>query len=268
MKLSYSEYAPSSEVSSLVDRYWYWNIPEYAADEKPVQTCLPYGTMELIVHLQDSYSIGLENNTWVKHPRSMLVGIKKDPVTWTPGKSGEIFGVSFIPEHFIALFNFPVACLFNNYMDTQLLANKYISELVQLIGTAPDNETRILKTEAYLKSRLGRINKLPIIDAIYHIRKQKGDFSTESINKVMHVCERQAQRLFKDQLGLSPKAYNKIIRFRNIIDKTQHMQDARINWADIAYSSGYSDQAHLIRDFRQYTGKTPGAFFENKLMQQ
>lgn len=63
---------------------------------------------------------------------------------------------------------------------------------------------------------------------------------------------------FKQQVGLPPKTAARLVRF----DQVWHRVDGhrQRDWGQIAADSGYADQAHLIRDFRQFTGTTPTAF--------
>ncbi|HEY9559732.1 MAG TPA: helix-turn-helix domain-containing protein, partial [Anseongella sp.] len=60
---------------------------------------------------------------------------------------------------------------------------------------------------------------------------------------------------FLAQVGLSPKRYARICRFnmvRELFDK-----DPSRNWQEVAFSLGYYDQSHFIREFKEFSGKTP-----------
>jgi AraC-like DNA-binding protein len=63
---------------------------------------------------------------------------------------------------------------------------------------------------------------------------------------------------FKQQVGLPPKTAARLVRF----ERAQRRLDRRgqTSWADIAAESGYADQAHLVREFRDFTGTTPTGF--------
>jgi AraC-like DNA-binding protein len=56
---------------------------------------------------------------------------------------------------------------------------------------------------------------------------------------------------------LSPKTYQRIIRFRNAYSKIRSASGGQISWTQLSYSCGYSDQAHFVRDFRDFTGEVP-----------
>jgi AraC-like DNA-binding protein len=60
---------------------------------------------------------------------------------------------------------------------------------------------------------------------------------------------------FKQQVGVAPYTAARLLRLSTV---WQHIDDDQ-TWARIAAESGYSDQAHLIREFRHFTGTTPAA---------
>ena len=57
---------------------------------------------------------------------------------------------------------------------------------------------------------------------------------------------------------MGPKMYQRVVRFRRAFS---HLEKTRGRGAHIATAAGYFDQAHLIRDFKQFTGTTPRRFF-------
>jgi transcriptional regulator GlxA family with amidase domain len=75
------------------------------------------------------------------------------------------------------------------------------------------------------------------------------------------LSQRQLERLFKRQVGLSPKQLCRSLRFKSVF---QQLALSPIStWAATAQSCGYYDQPHMIRDFKHYAGKSPASFFKN-----
>ena len=71
------------------------------------------------------------------------------------------------------------------------------------------------------------------------------------------LSERQLRRGFDRVIGLSPKHYLRVVRFRRALHEARSSH--RRDWAAIAERTGYYDQAHLIADFREMAGMTPSA---------
>jgi AraC-like DNA-binding protein len=63
---------------------------------------------------------------------------------------------------------------------------------------------------------------------------------------------------FRQQVGLRPKTAARLVRFDGVWRRLE--QDRSLDWGQVAADAGYADQAHLIRDFRQFTGTTPTDF--------
>jgi AraC-like DNA-binding protein len=64
--------------------------------------------------------------------------------------------------------------------------------------------------------------------------------------------------LFREQTGLTPKAFHRVRRFQQVLQRLRRQRDA--NWAALALDCGYYDQAHFIHDFKQFAGMTPGEY--------
>lgn len=69
------------------------------------------------------------------------------------------------------------------------------------------------------------------------------------------VSERQLRRGFDHTIGLSPKQYLRVVRFRRALRAARAASTP--DWAAIAEQTGYFDQAHLIAEFREFSGVTP-----------
>lgn len=71
--------------------------------------------------------------------------------------------------------------------------------------------------------------------------------------------KKQFERVFRRHVGMNPKEYSRIVRFQKAMSM---MQQGSSDFVDISDRCGYSDQSHLIREFRIYSGHTPGAFLK------
>ncbi len=68
---------------------------------------------------------------------------------------------------------------------------------------------------------------------------------------------------FREQIGLPPKTVARILRFEHV----EHaiLDGVELGWGDLAARCGYYDQAHLIRDFREFAGVTPVEYVARRL---
>jgi AraC-like DNA-binding protein len=77
---------------------------------------------------------------------------------------------------------------------------------------------------------------------------------TQSVAEEVGWSSKHLIAMFKKQIGLPPKAVARILRFHGIVRRLN--RECVTSWADAAAASGYSDQSHLIRDFRRFMGES------------
>ena len=82
--------------------------------------------------------------------------------------------------------------------------------------------------------------------------------SVSDIAEELGVSHGHLDRQFTDQVGLSPRTVARILRMRRLLEQID--VHGPVGWADKAAALGWSDQAHLIRDFKRHTGVTPSAY--------
>jgi len=76
------------------------------------------------------------------------------------------------------------------------------------------------------------------------------------------LSRRQFERRFKRMAGLSPKRLCRIVRFSNLCGRMERSEQQ--DWAQNALACGYSDQAHMIRECRFFTGHSPQAYLRQR----
>lgn len=89
-----------------------------------------------------------------------------------------------------------------------------------------------------------------------YILQNKGVVPSKDLEKFTGYSERQLERKFENYMGTSPKAYSNIIRlhyFLSLMKKGNKEESMTL----FSYHAGYSDQSHLIREFKKNVGLTP-----------
>ena len=73
----------------------------------------------------------------------------------------------------------------------------------------------------------------------------------------LDLSERQLHRRFLHSAGLSPKRFQRILRFQNLLQHMATAANSRATLCDLALAAGYADQAHMNRDCRKLADRTP-----------
>jgi AraC-like DNA-binding protein len=103
--------------------------------------------------------------------------------------------------------------------------------------------------------------KTPVQRALAYLATHHGMVDLDWIARQSNLSIRQFRRRCLEESGLTPKLLCRILRFRHA--RALAFAARRPDWAGIAAQSGFCDQAHLIRDFREFTGRTPMAVLSN-----
>lgn len=101
----------------------------------------------------------------------------------------------------------------------------------------------------------------PVRRAIEAMVQSRGLADLDWIARQSNLSARHFRRRCLEASGLTPKHLCRVLRFRQASALAQSVRQP--DWVQIALEAGYFDQAHLIRDFRQFTGRPPMAVFSN-----
>lgn len=261
MNIHFTEFNPSNGLRHYVESYWYVNCEGPANSVSSPNYCLPKGTIDLIFSLDGPKSEIFINGKWEQLEDALVFGISTRAIMWRMKGQSSKFGIRLKPSAFLRLFNEPVTSISHNGTDIKSLNTYRYSWLISRIKNAVDNESRIAIIESFLYKKLAMAKSCHslLLTAIRKIWEEDGNISTASLSKSVYIGERQLQRLFKNTIGVSPKLYSRIIRFRSAYKQAESGKSP--GWTDVAYNLGYSDQAHFVKDFKSFAGVTPTTLF-------
>jgi transcriptional regulator GlxA family with amidase domain len=95
-------------------------------------------------------------------------------------------------------------------------------------------------------------------EALRRITRAAGNLRVRELAAGLGLSDRRLEQIFHLHVGLSPKAACRLARFRGTLDLLA--QPKRPTWAEIALDGGFSDQSHLVNEFRALTGLAPRDF--------
>ncbi len=260
--MNYREIQPPEILSSYVKCFW---ILE--SNEKPEvltkERILPDGNIELIFHYGDVFKQYRQNHTEIQ-PRSFVYGQITQFIEIGPtGKTG-IIAVRFYPNGSEPFLQIPISQLSDKAVCISAIFGKEGRELEEKIMTAINNRQRIEILQNFLISRLKQYwhYDYTIAECIKRIVQLQGQVTVESLSNTFNISTRHLERKFNSTVGMSPKLLSRIVRFQNIFKLLQNKQINSLT--ALAYESGYCDQSHFIRDFKQFSGINPKNYFNQE----
>jgi AraC-like DNA-binding protein len=261
--MNHQIFEPHSDLEPLVKCYWTLESPK---EKAPVRnTIVPDGCMKLIFHYGDSYKHYTENGDSITLPKCFLIGQLTRPYEVEPTGKTATFFVCFHPNGFLPFATMPIKDMENTAIPLEKLFGTDGQAIGQKILDAHSTSERIQLIEAFLFKRLADAATVDdIVKAtVDTILTANGRLSVDELSKQTKVNRRQLERKFSSAIGLSPKQLSKTIRLQTTL-KTL-LNKKVISLTDLAYENDYYDQAHFIKDFKEFTGLTPKEFYGDSL---
>ncbi|MCD9672815.1 MULTISPECIES: helix-turn-helix domain-containing protein [Klebsiella] len=164
------------------------------------------------------------------------------------------FGVRFMPGVMPDFLDLAAAELFGHEIgfDDAVPGMRKIFEQIVM-----NNDFR-QQTDLFMQmfgSRLNRSSASLLLQIIDIILRCHGAIRIEQLEQKTLYTARYIQRIFHDNLGMSPKFFCCMVRFQYALFQMNH--GTLVNFASMAQELGYADQSHFSREFKQFSTLTP-----------
>ncbi|OPC64644.1 AraC family transcriptional regulator [Elizabethkingia miricola] len=219
------------------------------------------GSTGVVFSLQGSLATDLSHKTQL--PGSFLYGQISDFWDLYTNSGFSFIIVVFSPLGMKQLTGIPAYEMKNQITDANHLFPN-ISFLTEELFESNNYEKQIqllnlffLKT--YTAGRAKDISTpISLMDILY---KDKDSGTISNLVKRSGYSERHIERIFKEHIGISPKAFSSIIRLHRFLRLLSHPNESD-SMTSLGYTANYFDQSHLIREFKKYTGITPKQYMD------
>ena len=233
---------------------------ESVEDYFPKEKILPDGIVEIVFHYEQPFITTNYNGKKIKQPKGFAVSQMKHFIEIeSDGKIGFI-SVRFYPWGAHHFFKTPIKSFIDGTISIkELWPNDYQFVLNELRNL--NDEDKVLFIQDFLLKQFDPI-KYEIVEAIKLIRNSKGKMTIEEISEQTNISYKQLERNFKATIGVTPKTFSRTTRFLHLC---HHLKDyENKSFTEIAFDLGYYDQAHFIKEFKEFSGLTPKEYFEKE----
>ena len=259
-ELVYKTIEPCAELEPFIECFWLLAAPPNDTEDPKTEIVLPDGKTELIVHFGDNFC-KLEKsdnkNKFVRQARVLMSGQLTEHITLKPTGEIGIVAARFKPAGAARFFSLPYEDIVDQVIDLSTYDNAIAGLLQMEIEKITSHDERLNFMQTFLKNRLQQESQEDIYvrQACRYIMQSEGEYTIAELVKLIGFSERQLERKFKKQVGLSPKMLSRILRFQKILRLAQNSKSLTL--VDAALSCGYYDQSHFIRDFTKFSGESP-----------
>jgi AraC-like DNA-binding protein len=241
-------------LAGVVDAIWDWDVPDEVA-AKPLTIKQAPGTSLLLMAQYRSTVKARHLNRDL--PVKWATQIRQGTLYLQPsGPLGAVV-VCLRPEGANRILGASLREFGNGAVDLKaVLPSSSVSTCEQLLASARSSAERISLVEAALFRRLRPKLDKTSYQAASIIRSDPA-IPLQQLASELDVSERQLSRTFNRTFGLGLKQFARLSRIEQIVAR----RNIGLSWAEIAYATNMSDQAHLVREFKSIVGETPAQFF-------
>jgi AraC-like DNA-binding protein len=191
------------------------------------------------------------------HKRSIITFRMSRPMDVQMRKGSGCLAICFYPGMAYHFFQGPMHVFSDTTTALSDVWNGIAGEIEDKLACAANNDARTDLIQKYLLQQLVRDNSdLQVDHCLKQAQLAGGLLPVSKLTADTGLSQRHLSRKFQQCIGLSPKEYLRVCRF---LQSLHHLKKyPKFSLTEIAYESGYYDQAHFNHDYKSYTGHTPG----------
>lgn len=246
----YVEFEPSADLKPYIRCFWANTVPSKKEARQENKLIIPDTCMDIIFEINET-----DNQI-----NSRFIGI--NDTSFYSGKYGgngkiiSTFGIRFYAWTAILFSQESMMGVKNQKFDIGYHFERLKKQIQPRLFDAVTNYERIAIAEKILREELKKEQMHPImLDALHQMLIHQGRLDVFSLAKEVYVSTRQLERLYQFHIGMSPKQLSSLIRYQYLWNEIAFRTNFQI--LDAVEKYGYTDQSHLLKEFKRYHTMLP-----------
>lgn len=217
-------------------------------------TVLPDACVELFVNYSTTPLAIIDHEIY---HQSIVSARMTRPISVQMRKGAGCIAVCFYPGMAHRFFNVAMHELTDKNTSLNDLWKGLTPALEERLANTPGDNERVALLQHYLVQQCNKENGDAVLAyCLSQAHAIKDLLPVSQLVNATGISQRQLARKFQQYVGVSPKEYLSVTRFVRALEQLKKYPE--LSLTQIAYESGYYDQAHFNRDFKNYTGLAPG----------
>jgi AraC-like DNA-binding protein len=254
----YSSATPAPDLTGVVVEYW-----EVRGQLAPFrERVLPNGGTEVMINLGPPHTMFARGGSSVWE-HSWFSGLHARSIALESLSGTHLVSARLHPLGALTLFGSAVPRLVNTVVELETLTGPGAAYLRGSLLAAETPEERFGILESFLRPRLGHTTPSNVVvESARLIEAAHGNLRISSLHSSFGVSRKHLWLCFAREVGVSPKAYASLHRFVWTLARLR--ESSEVDWARLAIAAGYSDQSHMVRDFRRVASASPTEFLRTR----
>jgi AraC-like DNA-binding protein len=235
-------------LSPYIESLW---LSEGYAQPHAREHVLPTGCMDLVMRLDGG-----------GRSSGVISGARSRSIVLDTSEPLSVIGVRFKPGGGAPFIRLPAGELQDTSVAPDDLWRDGAARLREQLFEAETSQGKLQTLERFLLARLQGAGHAAVDYAVTQFQRSPTVVSVATVVERTGLSPRRFIAAFRDQVGLTPKVFARLCRFRRAIQVLQGR--SQVDWVDTAVSCGYFDQSHFIHDFRAFSGMSPSRYLRNR----
>ena len=229
--------------------------------DRPFITCLANTEQNLYFYVRDVVKVVLAEAVEVPTPLTVITGPKSRPVGLLFGDDHLMIKVIFHPTGSFRLLNIDMTLTVNNGLDATSFWGDQVIVVLQQLKSCASYDDMASTVFSFLETKSASHCRPPeAIDEVAIKMAHAQNMHTQlEWAEMACLSPRQFERNFIRRVGISPKLFNRIARFEQVMKIKDKAVDK--TWIATALDCGYADTSHLFKDFKEFSNFPPAQFY-------
>jgi AraC-like DNA-binding protein len=260
--MEYLKFQPCPQLSSFVECYFIWQTINEPVKDMVVESP-PTGFCSIVLNTGDPYFIQNKKYEKLAAPLAFVSGQSIYSYKLFLNGNISIAGIVFKPAGLATLFDLPVYEYTEERIDlNRIFFPTVVGDLYEKLLHEKEPLQKAKLLEEFILKHFEKNNIQPdhIDYAANLIVETNGMLHVNDLLKDIYMSRRNFERRFFKKVGLSPKYYARIRRISHLMNMIAGKK--KVDWAKVFSECEYYDQSHFIKDFLEFTGRTPQQYLE------
>ncbi len=248
----YLEHTPAAPLNRCIRMLWYARV-QHAPHSR--ERILPTGRVQIILNLARDFLLDCHDSLPAQpSSSSLIVGARSTYEIIDTSDMANLIGIVFHPGGFAPFVSDSVHLFSNRSIGLEDVWGGRAHSLRERLREVSTPAARLHCLEEFLREKFaGHLPRHPIVDfALNRFERSPGLATVREVARSTGWSERRFSQVFREQVGFSPKAWTRILRFQRVVQQLHNGRD--VPWAEMALDCGYYDQSHFANEFRAFSG--------------
>ena len=254
----FTPHEPGAQIAPYIESIFHYEkfVPDHS-----IERVVPTGHVFIIFELDGIERHTFDNETLkpnANFTHAWISGMHRNYISISAHEDSEMLVMQFKPFGSYPFLHVHADIINELVVPAHEILGDELYELRESICDAATTEQKLLLAENWLIDRFDEA-KAPPADIVEFIAQLQAE-PVDSLNGLIEAYPASQKKLiddFKKYVGLTPKYYQRILRFNDLLQKLHDNNE--ISWTDIAHDCGYFDQSHFIKEFKHF----PDSILEN-----